>query len=192
MHAAILGAALLCGLIYAFTFENNKEDIVISAVEETTEKPEKDSISDNEANRKICVYICGSVSAPGIYFLEEETRLFTLIDQAGGFAGDAARDTINLAEALSDGQKIYVPSQQEIEAGYSREGFPADGMDGRVNINTADEKVLETLPGIGQIRAKSIIDFRTENGKFDSPEDIMKVNGIKKSLYEKIRELIKT
>lgn len=115
------------------------------------------------------------------------SRLYELIDMAGGFTEDAAADSLNQVELLSDGQKITVMSKAEAETA----AVEADD-NGLININTADISSLTTLTGIGEVRAKDIITYREKNGDFKSPEDIMKVPGIKDSLYSKIKDKITT
>ncbi|SHJ06093.1 ComEA family DNA-binding protein [Parasporobacterium paucivorans] len=190
-HAAILGASLLCGLIYAFTFDTGEVDMEISAAEETDVSQESETIPDAVTEAEICVYICGYVNNPGVYFVKEGTRLFSLVETAGGFSANAAGDALNLADAITDGQKIYVPSGQDVANGNISNDIATKDSDGLVNINTADISELITLPGIGEARAKSIIAYREMNGRFKSPEEIMKIDGIKDNLFEKIRELIK-
>ena len=106
---------------------------------------------------------------------------------AGGFAADAGREAVNLADWVSDGQKVYFPREGEAAEESAAQSQAASGL---VNINTADAAQLCTLPGIGESRARDIISYREANGSFESCEDIMKVPGIKTAAYEKIRDKI--
>lgn len=143
-----------------------------------------------ETLRKVCVHVCGSVNHPGVYYLDEGARIHEAVEMAGGMTTDAAGDVINLAEEVSDGQKIYIPNQQEQAEGFTLEDLQkAD--DGLININTASLDELKKLPGIGDIKAEAIIAYREEAGKFNSIEDIMNVSGIKDSSYEQIKDYIK-
>lgn len=136
---------------------------------------------------KIRVYVCGAVANPGVVEIAAGGRAEDALRAAGGFAPEAAREAVNLADWVSDGQKLYFPVEGE-EA--QRAEAAADSASGLVNINTADAAALCTLPGVGESRAADIIAWREANGGFDSCEDIMKVSGIKTAMYEKIRDLI--
>lgn len=139
----------------------------------------------------IYVYVCGAVNSPGVVVLQEGSRAEAALEAAGGFRQDAGRDYVNLAARVSDGEKLYFPTVEEI-AGLSAERSEESGGDGLVNINTADEAALCTLSGIGESRARDIVRYREENGPFENCEDIMKVPGIKSSVYSKIKDKIKT
>ena len=128
------------------------------------------------------VHICGAVNNPGVYTLEVRSR----IDQ----------DYLNQADQVADGMKIYIPTKAEVEE-TGRENHwqdfgigDADEKDFPVNINTAEEELLCTLPGVGSSKAKSIIAYREKNGPFEKKEDIMNVEGIKNGLFEKIKDSI--
>lgn len=101
---------------------------------------------------------------------------------------EAAREAVNLAEWVNDGQKLYFPAQgEEIPPEVSAEAGASTGL---VNINTADAAALCTLPGVGESRAADIIAWREANDGFDSCEDIMKVPGIKDAMYQRIKDKI--
>lgn len=133
--------------------------------------------------------------------------MYEAVERAGGNLEDADLSCINLAYILSDGQKIYIPKKGEIiksksnQMEYVSSDFGdnvliEDGKDtgyggDKVNINTANQTELETLPGIGPSTALKIINYRKENGKYKTIEDIKKVSGIGDSKYNKIKELIK-
>lgn len=133
----------------------------------------------------VCVYVCGAVLRPGVVELPAGSRCNDALEAAGGFAQNAARESVNLAEPVSDGMQIYFPTVQEQEA--QAEALERQGL---VNINTAGADGLCTLPGIGQAKALAIISYREQNGRYKTPEDIMKVPGIKESAYSQIKDLI--
>lgn len=137
-------------------------------------------------SKEIRVHVCGAVVSPGVVSLPEDSRAEDALEAAGGFAEDAWRDYVNLAERVQDGEKLYFPTLDE------KESLPVQEAtgDGLVNINTADVAALCTLPGIGEARARDIIAYRETNGAFESCEDIMKVSGIKDSVYSKISDKI--
>ena len=140
-------------------------------------------------SEKMYVYACGEVVRPGVYAVSGNTRVFEVIERAGGLSGNADAGSINLAETVSDGQKVCVPSKNRLSDG--SQGTAAEADDGLVNINMADETELMTLTGVGQSRAQAIIAYREEHGSFGSIEDIKKVTGIKDGLFSKIKDQIK-
>lgn len=160
----------------------------------------------------IYVDVCGAVANPGVFQLAAGSRVFQAIEAAGGYLPEAALTCVNRAGVLTDGQQLYILTQEEME----RQGLdPAEmakasdgqmsgsagtgqntGMaaqvqqDNRININTADEAQLTTLTGIGATRAQAIIAYREENGPFAVIEDIMNVQGIKEGTFAKIKDEI--
>ena len=143
------------------------------------------------AEKVILVHVCGAVENPGVVSLPEGSRAQDALDAAGGFSENAGRDFVNLAEPVQDGQKLYFPTTEEARASAAQGSALQEAGDGRVNINTADAAALCTLPGIGEARARDIIAYRDANGAFESCEDIMKVSGIKNSVYNRICDKIK-
>lgn len=146
--------------------------------------------ADSEEVTRIYVYVCGAVNSPGVVALQEGSRAEAALEAAGGFRQDARTDYVNLAARVSDGEKLYFPTEEET-AGLPAELSEESGGDGLININTADEAALCTLSGIGTSKARDILRYREENGPFDSCEDIMNVPGIKENVYNKIRDRIK-
>ncbi|MBQ4068237.1 MAG: helix-hairpin-helix domain-containing protein [Lachnospiraceae bacterium] len=135
----------------------------------------------------IYVYVCGQVKKPGVYALDSGSRVCDGIELAGGVLKDASLDNLNLAALLEDGEKLYVYSKAEASTAIL-ENVQTDNK--LVNINTASIDELMDLPGIGKTRAEAIINYRDNNGLFESIEDIMKINGIKQSVFDKIKESI--
>mgnify|MGYP001085476273 CR=1 FL=1 len=135
----------------------------------------------------IQVYVCGAVNSPGVVRIPPGSRAEEALLAAGGFAEEAAREAVNLADWVTDGQMLYFPTKEEAAELALREEEREDGL---VNINTADVAALCTLPGVGESRAADIVAYREKNGPFERCEDIMKVSGIKESAYEKIRDKI--
>lgn len=149
--------------------------------------PESGRISREETEQEICVYVCGAVETPGVVFLPAGSRAADALEAAGGFAPDAAEEAVNLAAKVSDGEKLYFPACGEYAAQAEQEKAAASGL---ININTADAAQLCTLPGIGESRAADIIAYRESHGGFAACEDIMRVSGIKESVYSKISSRI--
>lgn len=143
--------------------------------------------------KPIVVYITGAVPRPGVYALAQGSRVQDAISAAGGFLADADKTGINLARALEDGEQL--------EIAYTSGSSPVIGTDipptsetpsssDLININTASQADLETLPGIGPTTAQKIIAYREANGPFVSTEDIVNVSGIGPGTYQRIKDLI--
>jgi len=146
----------------------------------------------------IYVHVCGAVVNPGVYNGSYGSRIVDFIKLAGGLTEDAAGDYINQAQLAMDGQRLYIPTMEEVKE-LSTEAFiqgdtgdtgASGNVSKLVNINTADASELMSLPGIGQSKANSIIEYRKANGKFKTIEDLMKINGIKEGLFNKISPYI--
>lgn len=143
----------------------------------------------------IFVHVCGAVNAPGVYELEQGSRVYEAIALAGGLSKEAAGETLNQAGVAKDGERIYVPSKSDLEKGMETDGPPETTgskatKEDKVNINTSTKEELKTLPGIGDSKAEGIISHREANGPFTSIEDLMQVEGIKEGVYNKIKDRI--
>lgn len=150
----------------------------------------------------VIVHICGAVKAPGVYELEQGSRVMDAVNAGGGFLPEAAQDSCNLAEPVTDGCQIYIMTKQESLEAEKASGIRQTGRidgapvavsgtgEGLVDLNTADKAALMTLPGIGESRADDILEWRSKNGGFQRIEDIMKISGIKKGAFEKIKDKI--
>ena len=144
---------------------------------------------------EISVYICGSVQSPGVIKVKEGTRLDEAIRLVGGASEEADLNIVNLAYRLVDEDMIYIPKKGEKLQGSSKT-LPGvstiknvtDSKPGKVNINTASEGGLDTLSGVGPATAKAIIQYRDQQGLFESIEDIKKVKGIGDSKFNSIKD----
>lgn len=153
------------------------------------------------ASGTIAVYVCGAVKKPGVYELAAGSRVYEAVAMAGGMTKDAAERSVNQAETLSDGQMIVILTEEEAlngeypdgaaPGGEVSDGGAANPGDGRVNINTAGEEELKTLPGIGDAKAAAIVAYRQEHGAFSAVSDIKRVSGIGESVFEGLEDLIR-
>ena len=165
-----------------------------SSAVKTEEKEE--SAPEKEPDGTCVVYVCGAVSNPGVYELPCGARIYEAIAMAGGVRDDAAEDSITQAQTAKDGERIYIPTEEEVAQGMSdtgglwQENPQTAGTFAKVNINTATAEELTSLSGIGESRAQSILRYRESNGAFQSIEDLMKVEGIKSGIFEKIKDYI--
>lgn len=166
---------------YIENFDNDK--FIIE--EYTEEKIENITDEDN----KIKIHILGAVNYNGIIELESGSRISDAIEIAGGLTEIADVSKVNLAYVLEDGEKLYIPTihdENDIEYLISERG-----VNEKVNINTAKIDELQNIPGVGPSIAQAIIDYRDENGKFKSIEDIKSVSGVGESKYKKMEKYIK-
>jgi competence protein ComEA len=131
----------------------------------------------------IYVHILGEVVRPGLYALHAGDRGVDAVAAAGGFTPAADPAALNLARPLDDGEQIVIPVLGEAPA-------PGAAADGRVNLNAADVAALDTLPGIGPAKAQGILDWREQNGRFTSVDDLLDVPGIGASTLERLRDLV--
>jgi competence protein ComEA len=139
----------------------------------------------------IYVHIIGQVNDPGLYALHDGDRAVDVVAAAGGLTPSADPAALNLARFLSDGEQIIVPAVgQSVPA--SGAGGGGTAIPGKVNINTADEPTLETLPRVGPAMAARILAWRTANGRFTAVEDLMSVSGIGEKTFEGLKDLVTT
>jgi competence protein ComEA helix-hairpin-helix repeat region len=169
-----------------------------------SEKVNKHEIEENAAE-ECAVYVSGAVRKPGVYRYRGVARVCDAIEAVGGLEKDAAAYSLNLARKLEDGEQICVLTKKEAaraekmarrEKGASGEeknqDSPGSDSGGKVNINTATEADLMTLPGIGEAKAALIVGYREEHGKFSKIEDLMQISGIKEGIFQKIKNNITT
>lgn len=155
---------------------------------------ENNMIEQSEAG-KIVVHIEGEVEKPGVYELKKDSRVYDAIDAAGGLLKDADRRRINLAKKITDEEYIYIANKNEenIEITY-RENLlmPTDVIENTnlININRANIMELKELPGIGDVLAGRIIEYRNEKGGFKSIEEIKNVNGIGDKRFSDIKDKV--
>ena len=167
------------------------------------------TIEENTEISVIKVYICGHIKTPGVYDIENGSRLVDLIGLAGGATEDACLEATNLAQILADSQKFYIPSLDEIKNGIPSfvnewEDITSNSSDSPstdmansqsfqnkvININFASLSELVQLPGIGDVIAQDIIDYRNKYGQFKSKEDLKNVKGIGEKKFEEIKDFI--
>ena len=188
---------LIGGLIYFFRLDN-KDNEDITYIETTTKL-----VEETKANNYVDVK--GSVKKPGVYEFKENDRVIDAIKLAGGLTKNADTSNINLSKKLKSEMVIVINTKSELknnnnltcDAVCTREVIEVNNCietenktNNKININTADINKLTELDGIGESKAKTIIEYRTTNGLFKNIEDIKNISGIGESLYNKIKDKI--
>lgn len=212
----VLISIVLFGIWY-YVYAKEEQEIILSQenleIEETKIQEKSLIENDTEENgivtesqsKTIVVHVSGAVQNEGVFELEENSRVVDAIEKAGGLTEEADTELLNLASKLEDGMKIYLLTKEEksnfqVESNQNIVGTQNSTITNstatynvktqKININTASQTELETLPGIGPSTALKIINYRNGNGKFKTIEQIKEVNGIGDSKFEKIQELI--
>ena len=189
---AVIGGVLLILVGVGGFFSKKEESIEETEIVVTTVLAEKAEVSTTQET-VIFVDIKGAVKNPGVYQMKVGDRVKDALDAAGGLTDEADSQKVNLAKRLEDQMVIVVPKvgeeAEEIPAGATRNEATKEG---KVNINTATVEELKTLKGVGEKKAEAIIEYRKKNGSFQTKEDLMKVRGIGKKLFESFQERIVT
>lgn len=195
---AVFAGRILMGTATATEFNLSRESTQSSAAI-VGEGHDEDG---KGAEKTIFVHVSGCVANPGLYEVENGSRVAVAIEAAGGFSDDAVCDSVNLARVLQDGELVVVASasaEQPSEPSGEYAGSPQQGVGGgrvaasspgRININTASAAELEQLPGIGEATAAKIVADRNANGPFKTVEDLKRVSGIGDKKYEALADLI--
>lgn len=181
------------------SLEEQQEPETTDSVETGNGQEEKPVQVEEALPEWIYVDVCGAVESPGVYRVEAGSRVFQVLEKAGGCTEDASLETVNQAGLLSDGQKIRIYTREEAEQMGSDLREESQGMetgseassDMRVDINRAGKEELMTLTGVGETRAEAILAYRESHGKFSSVEELMQVEGIKEKTYEKLKDQIR-
>lgn len=172
--------ALLLVVVLVFTRASRAEPVV--AVPATSSSPAEAS----PVGATVFVHVAGAVARPGLYRFPDGLRVADAIEAAGGAVRRSNLDAINLADVLSDGLKIEVPFRgRELALAPVASSTPA-----LVDLNSADQVALETIPGVGPVTATAILQHRTEIGGFESVEQLLDVTGIGPATLEALRPYV--
>ena len=192
VKGAVIGGVLLLLVGVGGLLPKKEEAVEESEAVVTTVMAEKTEESTT-LEAVIFVDIKGEVKKPGVYQMKVGDRVKDALDAAGGLTDEADSQKVNLAKRLEDQMAIVVPKvgeeAEEIPAGATSK---EEAKEGKVNINTATVEELKTLKGVGEKKAEAIIEYRKKNGSFQTKEDLMKVRGIGKKLFESFQERIVT
>lgn len=181
------------------------DQAVVSQPPKVEQKLEQKKLEQQkEGSDRMIVDVKGGVKQPGVYEASSGERVIDVIKRAGGMIDDADGTQVNFAAHVEDEMIIYVPvkgetppslpqasvSESAATTGSASAGG-AKGSQGKVNLNSASQAELETLPGLGPSKAGAIIDYRNQNGPFQTEDDLKKVSGIGEKTFEKLKELIR-
>lgn len=194
VKGSVLFVCLIIGVgLFWMSRQGEEVEEADTSLAETTILPQE--VEDKTTiSTVIYVDVKGEVHHPGVYQMKAENRVKDLIEAAGGFTPLADDQKLNLAQLLEDQMVIVVPKKGE-EVNSELAQAPTSqkkevGKEGKVNINTATVEELKTLKGIGEKKAEAIIEYRKKNGSFKNKEELMKVRGIGKKLYESFQERV--
>ncbi len=180
-NAIALGGFIIVAIIIAFFIPKEEE------VELSQEAANEDLVK--EVDDYIFVYIVGAVHEPGVVKVKSGTRLYEVLELAGGTIDNANLKLVNLASIVRDEQKILIPYiTSGDEQNVTENNIGTYMEDNRLlNINTASQSEFQKLTGIGESTARKIIEYREQNGYFKSLEELMNVSGIGKSKFNAIK-----
>lgn len=185
----IIVIIIVVAIYYLYTKSTEEDDILVQNILTINQSTNENEFTKDE---KIFIYVSGAVNSPGVIEIDDNSRVKDAIEKAGGLKENADLTNINLAEKLEDEKKIYIPEEGENTSKEVVEEINnQESQKLKVNINTANSSELQKLPGIGPSLAESIVEYRKQNGRFASVEDIKKVSGIGENKFNKIKEYIR-
>lgn len=189
---SVFAIFILVFLIGSYIRSGNNE-LIKNESEDVYEESQL-NIEAYKEEKEIVVEIKGAIKNPNVYWLTENSIVEDLIKEAGGLTENADISGVNRAEKLKNHQLITIPDKNSVQNNTDSTNILGVNNDslgkGLTNINTADEKELDSLPGIGPSKAKDIISYREKNGEFKSIEEIKNVKGIGESCFEKLKDKI--
>ncbi|SHN10925.1 helix-hairpin-helix domain-containing protein [Gracilibacillus kekensis] len=183
---------LLAIILIIWLLVEPAEDNVVPSLEETSiEDFQKDENEEVTAVEEVTnmVDIKGAVKMPGVYVVSESDRVKDAIEKAGGFLKNAEVQSLNLAERTYDEMVIYVPTVGETDVNSGIISSTAGDDKIKINIATAEE--IQTIPGIGEVKAAEIVKYRETYGSFEKITDLTNVSGIGKKTVEKMEDYVR-
>lgn len=184
IHFYVFPKVAICFFLFLFSVTGCGKDADMTVEIRTSADGTTEEIKITETS--VYVHVAGHVVNPNVYVVPADYRIYQVIEMAGGFLEDADVSMLNLADKVSDGMKIMVYAVGEVPSS----SYVQSEAGGLININTATKEQLMTLSGIGESKAMTIIEYRKQNGGFNTIEDIMKIPGIKEETFSKIKEYI--
>lgn len=187
----IIGLVLVLVGIWQFWPRANADHIATANQEQKRSDVSAQQAASTQVD--IVIDVEGAVNAPGLYTLAADSRVGEAIEAAGGFAANAQPGATNLAQKLSDGEQIFIPTIEETQGATNAASIattPSSKHDGKININTANAEELQELSGVGPALSGRIIDYRESKGRFSSIEDLKEVSGIGETRFENLKDKI--
>lgn len=179
----ILIVLVFLGVFWGWHHFKESSDATIK-VSDSAAANEADGENSQAGEGGIMVHITGAVNKPGVVSLNQDARLIEAIEMVGGLTETADVETLNLARKLQDEEKIHIPAIGEVSK------TTAASENAKININTAGLEELKSLPGVGDVIAQGIIDYREKNGGFKQLEELKDVTRIGDKIYEGLSESI--
>ena len=163
--------------------ESNYDFSSTASASDDDQNQDEDETTEQQTTIAV-VDVKGEVKKPGVYEVEIDARVIDVIQLAGGFSGEADETFVNLAQKVQDEMIIHVPKTGEAE----QNAEIGEASSSKVKVNYASQEEMESLTGIGPAKAQAIIQYRDENGFFQTPEDLLEISGIGEKTLETIRE----
>jgi len=182
----IVGAVIV---VFLFFFRKEEDREVVTDLNPAASLEENSGIADDAeqpSDTSVVIDVKGEVQQPGVYEVSSEARVNDAIELAGGFTASANQSSVNLAQKVQDEMVILIPGEHMAADHQAAAGSSSD----KVRINYASQEEIESLSGIGPSKAEAIIQYRDENGYFQSAEDLLEISGIGESTLENIEEEI--
>lgn len=200
--SVLVGSGLLICLLITgmFVWNTSEDEEVMTNAQLLQQASPKEENAQEQVQEEVVkkVDVKGAILKPGVYLAEKDERILDMIEKAGGFTAKADQNAVNLAQRVEDQMLIYVPTKGENPSAIisptngapSSVGTAATNGEEKVNLNSATEDALQTIQGIGPAKAKAIIQYRTEKGRFSSIEELKEVSGIGDKTFEKMKDQI--
>nr|WP_246582691.1 helix-hairpin-helix domain-containing protein [Clostridium mobile] len=169
---------MLIGYFRDNVYNEKTEDIFIENKIENKEESQESGIT---------IYVNGEVTNPGVYKLKDDSRIEDAIKIAGGFTKNADKDKLNLAKKIRDEDYIFVYEKDD-ENGDGSKRSNSNNEEKKININDASKEELKSIPGIGEVTAQKIIEYREKNRGFNSIEEIKNIDRIGEKTFEKLKD----
>ena len=191
----LIAAIIIAGLLLIGIQQNSPEESSIIPVQINAAENAENSISQPEiVKNEIVVHVAGAVENPGVYTLTEGQRVEDALQKAG-LTDQADADALNRAALLNDGQKLVVPFTDEThtinqQENSSEHSLSTSEQNHKINLNQATITQLMDLPGIGEVKAGAIIQYRQEHGGFQSVEELLQVSGIGRAIYAQVADSV--
>lgn len=176
-------------------------DIVVShEADPSNDAPSPGEPTASDTSGEIVVHVAGAVQSPGVYRLSLGARMLAAIEKAGGPTESADIHKLNLAAKVSDGLRIYVPEMRQLPTPSvdaketasrpTASNSPISNQESLIDLNVATSVQLQSLPRIGPVMARRIIEYRETQGSFSSVDDLVKVRGIGDKTLQQLRHLV--